>query len=231
MSPAEYKRSIVTINKEVLAELTAAEFKGEICVVETIEELANAIKELRKEKILGFDTETRPTFRKGQQYNVALVQLSTSKKSYLIRTNRIGYPQELIDLLEDSGILKVGLSIHDDFLNLRRVTELSPSGFIDLQQYVKDYKIADNSLSRVYAILFGERISKGQRLSNWEANELSEAQQKYAAMDAFACIRIYQYLQEGKFDPAKSQYLTLPPEPEESEYDKDPGEEISPEEK
>lgn len=209
MTREEFDRAIVTIPKEKLASLPAAEFKGRICVIDSEDKVADAIKELRKASIIGFDTETRPSFKKGQSFKVALVQLSTPDTCYLFRTNEIGYPKELIGILEDPDLLKIGVSIHDDFLNLRKVTEIEPQGFIDLQPYVKEFKIVDNSLSRVYGILFGERISKGQRLSNWEADELTEAQQAYAALDAAACIKIYEYLKDGKFKPEESLFLTL----------------------
>ena len=179
--------------------------------------LASAIADLNSVPIIGFDTETRPSFRRGQTHNVALIQLATQNCCYLFRTNEIGFPKDLMDILENPNILKVGLSIHDDFHNLRRITEVEPHGFIDLQNYVKEFKIADNSLSRVFGILFGERISKGQRLTNWESSELTESQQKYAALDAYACIKIYNYLKEGKFDPYSSKYLTFPPEPVEND--------------
>lgn len=214
MTSEEYKRAIVTINKDKLANLPAAEYKGEIVLVDQESKVKEAVEVLKNSPIIGFDTETRPSFRKGLYYNVALIQLCTQDKCYLFRTNIIGYPKELIEILENPNLLKVGLSIHDDFHNLRKVTELNPQGFVDLQPYVKEFKIADNSLSRVFGILFGERISKGQRLSNWESSELSESQQSYAALDAYACIRIYEYLNSGKFDPMKSEYLIFPPEPE-----------------
>lgn len=215
MTPEEYKRSIVTISKDKLATLPAAEYKGKISVVDDYNKLTEAITQIKKSTVIGFDTETRPSFKKGLYYNVGLIQLATNDCTYLFRTNIIGYPKELITILEDPEILKVGLSIHDDFHNLKKVAEFEPHGFIDLQSFVKEYKIADNSLSRVYGILFDKRISKAQRLSNWESAELSEAQMAYASLDAWACIVIYDYLKNGKFDPKSSKYLTLPPLAEE----------------
>lgn len=213
MTSEEYQQAIVSIPKETLAQLPAAEFGGKIVLVDKPEKVESVIEELKKADILGFDTETRPNFKKGSHYDMALIQLSTPDCCYLFRTNIIGFPQPLLDILENKDILKVGLSIHDDFLNLKKVAEVEPAGFIDLQPFVKEYKIADNSLSRLYAILFGERISKRQRLTNWEAPELTDLQEKYAALDAFACVKIYQHLIQGKFDPKNSPYLMVPPEP------------------
>lgn len=203
-------RAILTITKAQLAELPAAVFQGEIRLIDKEEELAAALEDLRESDIIGFDTETRPSFRKGHLHTVSLLQLSSRTTCYLFRLNRFGLPSELIKLLEDANKLKVGLSIHDDFHSLRKLAEFEPGGFVDLQQYVKEFRIADNSLSRIYGIIFGERISKGQRLTNWEAETLTPAQQGYAALDAVACVRIYDYLSSGAFDPESSPYLTIP---------------------
>ena len=164
--------------------------------------------------MIGFDTETKPSFKRGQSNKVALLQLATRSSCYLFRLNRIGIAEPIIRLLENESILKIGLSIHDDFHNLNKIREITPGGFIDLQQFVKKFMIADNSLSRIYGILFGQRISKGQRLTNWEAEELSLHQQGYAALDAQACIQIYDHLNSGKFNPQESPHLKDVPEPE-----------------
>lgn len=212
MSPGNTVNKRISISKEQLAALPAAHFEGEICVIEKIDDVEEAVSELLQSDIIGFDTETRPTFRKGQTNTVSLLQLSTRQKSFLFRLNRIGLPDRILSLLEDSRCLMIGLSIHDDFHNLSKIAKIKPDGFIDLQNYVKQFNIADNSLSRIYGIVFGERISKGQRLTNWEADALTPAQQSYAALDAMACIRIYDYLSSGKFDPDQSPYLVdIPP--------------------
>lgn len=197
----------VSIPKEELSSLPIYHYSGGIQVVNTLEEAEKAIAELRNESIVGFDTETRPNFKKGNQNKVALVQLSTHKKSYLFRLCKIGIPHSLQSFLEDSQITKIGLSIHDDFHNLKILREnINPAGFIDLQPFVKDFMIADNSLTRIFAILFGKRISKSQQLSNWEADELTLHQQSYASLDAMACLNIYDYLKAGKFTPEESKY-------------------------
>lgn len=214
MNPEHFDNKILSISKDQLAKLPAANYTGEIIVVDKPEQVISAVEDIRTAGIIGFDTETRPSFKRGQSYNVALIQLCTPKRCYLFRTNIIGFPKELVQLLEDPNITKVGLSIHDDFHQLRRLIDLEPQSFIDLQSYVKKFKIADNSLSRLYAILFGQRISKSQRLTNWESSSLSEAQKTYAALDAFACISIYEYLENGKLNFETSPYLTVPPLPD-----------------
>ena len=201
-------KTVITISKEQLSVLPAAQFCGELRLIEDEVGIREAIKELRESDIIGFDTETRPSFRKGHTYTVSLIQLSTRTTCYLFRINHIGLAQPIVDLLEDETKLKIGLSVHDDFHNLNKITEIHPAGFIELQNYVKDYKIADNSLTKIYAIVFGKRISKGQRLTNWEAEQLTSSQQAYAALDAMACVEIYDHISHGKFDPQQSPYLT-----------------------
>lgn len=207
----------ITISKEELGNLPTAQFDGEVILVDEPEQVDGAIADLRESDIIGFDTETRPSFKKGLSNRVSLMQLANRKRCYLFRLNKIGMPDSLRNLLEDPGLLKVGLSIHDDFHNLRRICELNPEGFVDLQPYVKQYRIADNSLSKIYAIVFGQRISKGQRLTNWEADVLTSTQCRYAALDAIACISIYDEVTSGAFHPLQSPYLreveSEPPHP------------------
>ncbi|MDE6256551.1 MAG: 3'-5' exonuclease domain-containing protein 2 [Muribaculaceae bacterium] len=202
-------KKAATITKQELSALPMVTYAGSIFLIDSEEKASEAAEILRQEKILGFDTETKPSFKRGHTNNVALLQLSTHDSTFLFRLNHIGLPDSVKAILENEEILKIGVSIHDDFHNLRKLYDIRPTGFIDLQSFVKDYGIADNSLARIYAILFGMRISKGQRLSNWEAEELTAHQQAYAALDALACIEIYDYLVSGKFIAEKSQFYRL----------------------
>lgn len=216
MNPEESNNISLSISKDDLAKLPAAEFSGNIHIIDDTEKLIEAISKLKLEKTIGFDTETKPCFKKGQVNKVALIQLSTMEDSYLFRINKIGFDERIIDLLTDTSIKKVGLSLHDDISNLCKITSIAPESMIDLQNYVKQFRIADSALSKIHAIIFGERISKGQRLTNWEADELTELQQKYAALDAFACLKIYNHLSSGEFDYRNSIYI-IKTEPETSE--------------
>lgn len=184
----------LTISKEVIAELPSEVFAGKIIIVDHESEVEKAVADLMKHSRLGFDTETKPTFKRGQTHKVALMQLSTTEACYLFRLNKIGYPDELDEIICNPDIKKIGLSLRDDFAAIRKRSDKKPQNFIDLQSFVDEYGIDDNGLQRIYAILFGKKISKNQRLSNWEANSLSEAQKNYAAMDAWACLRIYNHL-------------------------------------
>ncbi len=196
---------VVSIGKEAIAALPVKTYPAGIRVIDTQEQAREAISDLSQEKIVGFDTETRPSFRKGHLHKVALMQISTAECCYLFRLNKIGI-DTVKPFLENPEVLKIGLSVHDDFNALRRSGNLQPDGFIDLQQVVKKFDISDISLQKIYAIIFGERISKSQRLSNWEADRLSDAQQAYAALDAWACLHIYNHLKKGEFDPVASPY-------------------------
>lgn len=201
-------RHVVTIAKEQIAPMPVVSYTGNIAIVETEEQAAAALEEIFKCEIVGFDTETKPTFRKGHPNNVALMQVSDGARCWLFRVNKLGVEGSVKRFLESTQVKKVGLSLKDDFFVMHRSCEFEPAGFIDLQGFVKEFGIADASLQKIFAILFGQRISKGQRLSNWEAAELTAAQQMYASIDAWACLRIYNYLQSGKFVAENSPYYT-----------------------
>lgn len=199
----------VSITKDQLNELPQVQFPGNIYVIDNMSMVNSAVRTLRKYDIVGFDTETRPSFKKGRMHKVALLQLSTPNECFLFRLNRLGMPASLHEYLEDDSCLKVGLSVHDDFKSLRRLVDIDPAGFVDVQPLALQNSITDISLQKIYAILFGERISKGQQLSNWEADTLSDAQQRYASIDAWTCISIYQYLTSGQFIPQESPYFSI----------------------
>lgn len=196
----------VCISKEELNMLPPEKFSGDIVTIEEIEEADRAIGELEKASLVGFDTETKPNFHKGQVNKVALLQLATGDKCYLFRLSKIGIPPSVKAFLENKDIAKVGLSLRDDFHSLGRLIPIEPGGFIDIQEMVKDFKITDSSLTKIHAILFGKRISKSQQLTNWEAPSLTQKQKEYAALDAIACINIYNHFRAGRFVPEDSQY-------------------------
>ena len=172
-------------------------FPGRIFVVYTESDAEKAVAYLKDQRIVGVDTETRPSFKRGTTHKVALLQISTQDTCFLFRLNRIGMPDSLQEFLM-SDTLKIGLSLKDDFNSLRKRQDMHPDrgNWIELQEYVGKFGIEDRSLQKIYANLFGEKISKNQRLSNWEADVLSEGQKLYAATDAWACVEIYNCLSE-----------------------------------
>ncbi|MDF9829819.1 3'-5' exonuclease [Parabacteroides sp. PF5-6] len=183
-----------TISKEALAELELEEFTGRIIPIITERDTNKAVDYLNQFKRVGFDTETRPSFKKGQRYKVSLIQIATEEACFLFRLNHIDIPPALEEFLESKETLKIGLSLKDDFNALRKRADVTPANFLDLQSYVGQFGIEDASLQKIYAILFNKKISKGQRLTNWDADVLTESQQKYAALDAWACLKIYNQL-------------------------------------
>ena len=183
-------------DKKSISDLPRVTFPGKIVVVLTESEAQKAVDFLLSADILGIDSETRPVFKKGQHHKVALLQVSTKDVCFLFRLNLIGMPSCIVRLLEDTTILKVGLSLHDDFMMLHQRRDFKIGRFIDLQNMVSEFGIEDLSLQKLYANLFHERITKRQQLFNWEAPILTEQQKIYAATDAWTCIQIYERLQE-----------------------------------
>ncbi len=189
----------IKTDKNLIHELPRFVFEGRIIVIQSEAETVRAVKALRCSPILGIDTETRPTFRRGETHKVSLLQIADEHICFLFRLNEIGFPQPLVNLLADRQVLKVGLSLHDDFMMLRKRNEqFTPKNYIDLQDFVKEMGIEDMSLQKLYANVFRKRISKSARLSNWEADVLSESQKQYAATDAITCIQLYKELKELK---------------------------------
>jgi ribonuclease D len=180
--------------KAMISSLPVAEFEGRIIVILTPDETEKAVRYLLAQEILGLDTETRPSFKKGHQHKVALLQVATPDTCFLFRLNHTGLTPALVELLEDTMVTKVGLSWHDDLNSLHKLGDFKAGHFIDIQEYVRDVGIEDMSLQKLFANLFGRKISKRQQLSNWEADILNERQKRYAATDAWACILMYNEL-------------------------------------
>ena len=190
-----------SISNDELAELPLSSFEGVIHVIEQPEDMGSALEYLGRQSILGFDTETRPAFKKGQIYPVSLLQLSTSEQAFLFRINKIGLPAGLIKILASSKIEKVGVAIRDDIKILQRVAPFKPGGFVELQELVKNYGIESFSLKKLSAIVLGFRISKSARLTNWDVHELSEQQLIYGATDAWVSCEIYKQLLITPIEP------------------------------
>ena len=178
-------------DKSIINSLPLVTFPGKIIVVLNEYEAERAVEYLLSCDVLGVDTETRPAFRKGNNHKVALLQVATRKECFLFRLNHRGLPQSLLRLLSNKQVPMVGLSWHDDLMSLHRREQFEPGWFIDIQDIIGNLGIVDKSLQKLYANLFGEKISKRQRLTNWEADVLTDRQKEYAAIDAWACIKLY----------------------------------------
>ena len=182
------------ISNEQTALLPAVEFRGEIRIVEHERDIAAACKTLAEQPVIGFDTEPRPSFRPGVTFRVSLLQLSTPTVCYLFRLNKIPLAKPILQLLEDRRILKIGADVAGDLRSLRQIRHFRDGGFVDLQGIAPEWGIGEKSLRKLSAIVLGRRVSKAQRLSNWEAATLTDKQQLYAATDAWVCTRIYEQL-------------------------------------
>lgn len=196
---------IESITPEGIEKLEYASFPGKIIVIDAVgAEFNRAVAYLRSQKVIGFDTETRPCFGPNQpRYGVSLLQLSGPEKAYLFRVKTIGMHRRLCNLLSDKRIVKVGAAIHDDIRGLQKLREFEPGNFVDLQKIVCEYGIRDKSVKKMTAIILGFRISKTQQLSNWEAESLSESQCRYAATDAWVCREMYLKLMKSEKNPLK----------------------------
>ena len=183
------------ISNEQTAALPAVEFRGEIRIVENASDLAAACDDLLRQPVVGFDTETRPSFRPGVTFRVSLLQLSTPERCYLFRLNKVRLEKPLLQVLESKQVLKIGADVAGDLRSLRQLRHFRDAGFVDLQALAPDWGIEEKSLRKLSAIVLGKRVSKAQRLSNWEAATLTPKQQVYAATDAWVCTAIYRKLQ------------------------------------
>lgn len=187
-----------SISNEEVSALNAVQYLGEICVVNNPQSLSQACEYLAKQQIIGFDTETRPSFTSGVTNKVALLQLFGGDKCFLIRLNRVQISKQLTDILHNPNIIKVGAAVKNDIVGLNRLRHFTAGGFVDLQDIVEKYGIKDKSLRKISGIVLGMKVSKAQRLSNWEAKVLTPQQQLYAATDAWVCVEIYNKLLASK---------------------------------
>ena len=200
----------ISISPEEIGQLELASFPGEIQVIEALDEaFGKAIAYLKRQKVIGFDTESRPTFSPDQRSNgTALLQLSGAEKAFLFRIKQMGgIPRRLCAILANPAIVKVGAAIHDDVRGLQKFAGFQPQNFVDLQKIAWEYGIRDKSVKKMTAIILGFKISKAQQLSNWEAEKLSESQQRYAATDAWVCREMYLRLLKSEKAPLTPEQL------------------------
>lgn len=185
-----------SIPKEDIRNLPLIRFDGKIHIVDSPEALKKVLQELEKEQIVGFDTETKPTFNKGEYNSTALIQLATQTDAYLLRIKNLGIPNSLKSFFENPDVLKIGISISDDLKDLKLRRAFKPKGFIDLNDVAKEFGITQIGMKSLTGIFLKSRVSKSQQTSNWEVVELTTGQQMYAATDAWVCLKIYKMLEK-----------------------------------
>ncbi len=201
-------RFLHRIDKEKINQMPLAEFPGEVIVVCTPEAVQSAAEYLSRQRCVGVDTETRPSFVRGQHFPTALLQIANEQRCYLFQLRQIGFPQELADLFANKDICKVGLAFHDDIRGLQRLRPFEPANCIDIQKIVLQYGILELGLQKIFAIIFSRKISKAQQLTNWENLVLTDEQARYASTDAWATLLIYKELLRTKQLP-KRVYLRI----------------------
>ena len=205
----------ISILPEEIEKMPLGSFPGKIQVIDRNGlDFVRAIAYLGTQRIIGFDTETRPVFSPGQHHNhVALLQLSGAERAYLFRVGTMGMRKLLCAIMSNPRILKVGAAVHDDVRGLQYYQKFEAKGFIDLQKIAYEWGIRDKSVKKLAANILGVKISKSQQLSNWEAEELSPAQQMYAATDAWVCREMYLKLLKSEKHPLTPEELN-PPQPQ-----------------
>ena len=185
-----------SITDEEINALPLGAFEGEVLVVDDEGELKTAFEEIHRHPCVGFDTETKPVFVRGQKNKVAILQIGLPKKVFLIRLLATGLATEIVNFLEDRSIEKAGVALRDDIKALQLLKKFQPGGFVEIQQLTKEAGLEVESVKKLTALLLGFRISKSAQTSNWEATHLNEKQISYAATDAWVCLEIYKKLKE-----------------------------------
>lgn len=186
------------MSREEINESPLRRWDGPVQVISEPEALIGATERLRTEPVLGFDTETRPAFKKGQSFPPALLQLATTEEVFLIQLGPLGLPKELLDILTNPAITKTGVSLAYDLRELNKLTPFDGRGFVDLGLEAKQLGIRNHGLRGLCAVLLGFRISKSSQTSNWSNKNLTPAQVKYAATDAWVGRELYFKMQTLK---------------------------------
>lgn len=187
------------VSPEEVNALPLTYYEGKTVLINDSDKIPGAVAEIRQHHVLGFDTETKPSFTKGESHPIALIQLAIPDKVFLFRINNSGFTQPLIDLMADPEILKVGVGLRDDVIGLQKIEDFNAGGFKEIHDYVVDLGVRNTGLRKLAAILMKVRISKGQQTSNWENEVLSPSQVRYAATDAWICLEMYNYLENKGF--------------------------------
>lgn len=184
------------ITSEEVNALPLRAYNGKIVLIDSVEDIENAVSEIEKYSVVGFDTESKPAFQKGEFYHVSLIQIAIPGKVFLFRINITGLTERIRDVLENPNIIKLGVALHDDIIDLKKLGKFTPKGFKDLHSLIKKHGVVNSGLRKLSAMILGFRISKSQQTSNWENETLTKRQQVYAATDAWVCLKIYEKLNE-----------------------------------
>jgi ribonuclease D len=189
---------VSAISREAMMELPIGRYEGEICLVTTPQDLERARADILQERIVGFDTETRPAFRKGESYPPCLFQAATARTVYLFQLRRMEFFPLLVELLAARRIVKAGVAVADDLRTLRQVFDFAAENVVDLGIVARRAGYEQTGLRNLAGIFMGIRITKGIKTSNWAAPNLSAPQITYAATDAWVCRELHlRFLEQG----------------------------------
>jgi ribonuclease D len=180
-----------SISREAIACLPVSRYAGEICLVDSADDLDRARADLDQESVVGFDTETRPAFKKGESHLPCLAQIATGRAVYLFRLQDGAVLGALAHLLSDARVRKVGIGLSDDLRTLKHVFAFEAQQMLDLGGVARRHGLEQTGLRNLAGIFLGVRIPKGAKTSNWAARQLSPAQITYAATDAWICRELY----------------------------------------
>jgi len=194
LNQQKHTKEKISITQEEISVLPLAAFQGEVILVTEPKKLVGAFDEIQAHEVVGFDTETRPSFRKGQHYNVSLLQLAIPDKVFLIRLNHTGITKEMISFFENDEILKAGIGLRDDIKALQKLKKFNADGFVELSSIARSKGLEVESVKKLAGLVLGFRISKSAQTSNWEAIQYTEKQISYAATDAWVCLNLYSSL-------------------------------------
>lgn len=184
------------VTPEEVNDLPLTYYEGKIVTINDSKKIKEAVAEIARHKVVGFDTETKPTFVKGQFHHISLIQLAIPDKVFLFRINNCGFTRPLMDLFSNPDILKLGVGLRDDVIGLQKIAPFEEAGFKEIYDYVVDLGVRNTGLRKLAAIILSVRISKGQQTSNWENPVLNQNQERYAATDAWISLEMYNHLEQ-----------------------------------
>jgi len=183
--------TVQEISREEMSELPIRRYEGPVRLVAALPDLERAMEDICQESVVGFDTETRPAFRPGESYLPSLVQFATAGAVYLLQVQQQDYSAAMREIFSSDKIIKAGVSVAGDLLNLKKLFEFEDRAVVDLGKVAKRHGLKQTGVRNLAGIFLGTRIPKGAKTTNWAARRLTQQQISYAATDAWACRELY----------------------------------------
>ncbi len=187
-------KSLLKISSEIINELDPINFEGNITVISNKSDVPAIYNIIKKAKRIGFDTESRPSFKKGQEFPVSIIQMSLEDNAYIFKLKQLGFCDELKDILSDENIEKIGVGVKEDIRRLKKLGDFNPANFIDLAEIAKKKGLIQCGLKALTARYLGKKLVKSSQTTNWAKNSLTCVQLTYAATDAWVCLHLLEPL-------------------------------------